>query len=360
MTDLYNINSKIGTLPQLEHELRELNEMGEALSAVVNDDQLNSHWLLGLVAEEIKTKYNNNDTVVVDLIPSLACFVKFQGFFKNAKSEMQRFEREYPVTVAINLDLSGEDMLANINSQASKCSQPGQTQGNKVEDDLKDEGDDERTMGRIQMFVAAASEYLDYFDEAGRLTSVDVSTGHLNEIWPTIKHYVTNTIEAVPERGVGQVLLLGINEGDFTNIDKNRYPYNCIRLEEKLKDHTTVPAASVIEMILMSLKEQAAGSCRTFLVNIAGTKLLELEQVREAAAKTPTFCESSIGQLDLFVFGKRRYSERKKSIVRKEEQDYTVLTTLSNDILMFPSGTDYGLCYAICKLFDDLKNAEAI
>lgn len=63
------------------------------------------------------------------------------------------------------------------------------------------------------------------------------------------------------------------------------------------------------------------------------------------------FLELEMGQLDFFIHGLRRRTERKKSLFRKQAQYFRSITTSENDALIFPQHTDVELCHRIGEEF---------
>lgn len=59
------------------------------------------------------------------------------------------------------------------------------------------------------------------------------------------------------------------------------------------------------------------------------------------------FVDVDIGQLDYFIHGLRRKTQRKKSIFRKKAQFYKAVSTPENETLLFPDDTDTELCRRI-------------
>ena len=68
------------------------------------------------------------------------------------------------------------------------------------------------------------------------------------------------------------------------------------------------------------------------------------------------FYDNHYGQLDYFIHGIKRHTDRKKSLARKQAQTYNALTTSNNEVLIFPAGTEVSLCRQICMTFKQALN----
>ena len=62
------------------------------------------------------------------------------------------------------------------------------------------------------------------------------------------------------------------------------------------------------------------------------------------------FVDVNIGQLDYFMHGLKRRTDRKKSIFRKKAQIYKAVSSTENETLLFPEHIDTEICrrIAIC------------
>lgn len=62
------------------------------------------------------------------------------------------------------------------------------------------------------------------------------------------------------------------------------------------------------------------------------------------------FVDVDVGQLDYFLHGLKRKTDRKKSIFRKKAQLYKSVSSTENETLLFPEHIDTELCrrIAIC------------
>ena len=62
------------------------------------------------------------------------------------------------------------------------------------------------------------------------------------------------------------------------------------------------------------------------------------------------FVDVNIGQLDYFMHGLKRKTDRRKSIFRKKAQIYKAVSSTENETLLFPQHVDTEICrrIAIC------------
>lgn len=71
--------------------------------------------------------------------------------------------------------------------------------------------------------------------------------------------------------------------------------------------------------------------------------------------KNLVFLEDAAGQLDFFIHGIKRKSERKKSFLRKQEQIYNSIATGENEILVFPRSCETSHCRQIGMCYLQVK-----
>lgn len=72
---------------------------------------------------------------------------------------------------------------------------------------------------------------------------------------------------------------------------------------------------------------------------------------------TLMFVDVDIGQLDYYVHGLRRKTNRKKSVFRKKAQFYKAVSTSENETLLFPEETNTELCRRIAICLSERKTS---
>ena len=68
--------------------------------------------------------------------------------------------------------------------------------------------------------------------------------------------------------------------------------------------------------------------------------------------------EVDIGQLDYFMHGLKRKTNRKKSIFRKKAQIYKAVSSTENETLLFPEHVDTEICRRIAICLTDQRTAH--
>ena len=70
------------------------------------------------------------------------------------------------------------------------------------------------------------------------------------------------------------------------------------------------------------------------------------------------FVDVDVGQLDFFMHGLKRRTNRKKSIFRKKQQFYKAVCSTENETLLFPEETNTELCRRIAICLAELRDLK--
>ncbi|XP_057297882.1 uncharacterized protein LOC130628868 [Hydractinia symbiolongicarpus] len=356
LVDMYNFHFVCGEDLILEKLIEKLlpdcEEAGtgttKLLSKKMEEDpsQLTLHWVLELIEEEIEK--HKGDTILVDIVPNLKFLLKVPTFVKNCEEEMEQFENKHPVAFAINLLLDQDHLISNINQThaCTKAPSSGQTENKGSSDEM----DTSRTQRRYNMYNNSVKEFLSYFENDDRLLTVDTSCGKIDVVWDSVRDYVVDSDIAVPVMGLDQVVLFKTSESDFSDVDRERYPMLDVNIKTLVSDSATATPEALLHKLVAHLRVNAIES-KTFVVDITGTSLCLVDKFRETKQPRLMFLELEMGQLDFFIHGLRRRTERKKSLFRKQAQYFRSITTSENDALIFPQHTDVELCHRIGEEF---------
>ena len=71
------------------------------------------------------------------------------------------------------------------------------------------------------------------------------------------------------------------------------------------------------------------------------------------------FVDVDVGQLDYFLHGLKRKTDRKKSMFRKQAQIYKAVCSTENETLLFPEDMDTNICREIALFMAALRNCPA-
>lgn len=312
-----------------------------------NPDFLTLDWVLEILEEEIK-KFPDQP-ILVDLIPNLKFMMRVDQFIKKCDKEMEEFEKKFPCAFALNLTLSKENLLKNIrNSHSPACAKPPSSDPRDASSDQGDEMDTSRTKRRFALYQKSVQDFLNYFSNGDRIVKVDTSAAQVQHIWDAMMDFFAAEMDFSANRVINTVVLFSFDQETYKSIDTNRYPMKEVLLQE-LTSQPQAPAEDVLSVLAKHLDESALQT-RSFLVDVSGTSIDE-EHISEQFKKPQIlFVDVNIGQLDYFMHGLKRKTDRRKSIFRKKAQIYKAVSSTENETLLFPQHVDTEICrrIAIC------------
>lgn len=312
-----------------------------------NPEYLTLDWVLEILLEEIE-KFPNQP-ILVDLIPNLKFMMRVDNFIKKCDIEMKEFEKKYPCAFALNLTLSKENLLKNIkNSHSPACAKPPSKDPKDASSDQGDEMDTSRTKRRFALYESSVQDFLNYFNLEDRIVRVDTSAAQVQHVWDAMMEFFAAEMDFSANKVINTVVVFSFDEKTYQSIDTNRYPMKSVLLHELIKE-PQASAEDVLSALAKHLDESALQS-RSFLVDVSGTSIDE-EHISEQFTKPQIlFVDVNVGQLDYFLHGLKRKTDRKKSIFRKKAQLYKSVSSTENETLLFPDHIDTELCrrIAIC------------
>lgn len=310
-------------------------------------EYLTLDWVMEILLEEIENY--PNQPILVDLIPNLKFMMRVDGFIKTCDKEMKEFEKKFPCAFALNLTLSKENLLKNIkNSHSPACAKPPSKDPRDASSDQGDEMDTSRTKRRFVLYEKSVKDFLHYFSLEDRIVRVDTSAAQVQHVWEAMMDFFAAEMDFSANRVINTLVLFSFDQKTFKSIDTNRYPMKQVLLHELIKQ-PQAPAEDVLSILAKHLDESALQT-RSFLVDVSGTSIDEEHISKEFTKPQILFVDVNIGQLDYFMHGLKRKTERKKSIFRKRAQIYKAVSSTENETLLFPERIDTEVCrrIAIC------------
>lgn len=320
-----------------------------------NPDVLTLDWVLEILEEEIK-KYPDQP-ILVDLIPNLKFMMRVDGFIKKCDKEMEEFEKRFPCAFALNLTLSKENLLKNIkNSHSPACAKPPSSDPRDASSDQGDEMDTSRTKRRFALYERSVRDFLNYFSIGDRIVRFDTSAAQVQHIWDAMMDFFAAEMDFSANRVINTVVLFSFDEETYRSIDTSRYPMKEILLSE-LTEKPQAPAEDVLSVLAKHLDESALQT-RSFLVDVSGTSIDKEHICHQFTRPQILFVDVDIGQLDYFMHGLKRKTNRKKSIFRKKAQIYKAVSSTENETLLFPEHVDTEICRRIAICLADQRTAH--
>lgn len=325
------------------------------LQKLVMEDssQVTLHWVLELIDTEI-SKYPG-EVVIVDMVPNLKFLLRVPELSKECTKEMKAFETKHPIAFAIDLALDRDHLLQNINQTHACTKAPGQNkqQSGGEDKNSSDEMDTSRTQRRFNIYLSSVKEFLMYFSSKNKLLVVDTSCGDVEAVWDSVSEYVVDAKISSPKGGNEQVVLFKFKEDDFSDIDRDRYPMKDLELKNLGVNVNSSPD-EIMKKLGVCLHENVH-LWKTFILDVSGSRLCSSSEMDKVSNAPLMFVDTDFGQLDYYIHGLKRKTERRKSFIRKQDQIYKTLVTSENDIFIFPKSTEVTLCQQISLCFK--KNA---
>jgi len=110
--------------------------------------------------------------------------------------------------------------------------------------------DTSRTQRRFNIYLNSVKEFLAYFKSQNKLLTVDTSCGDIEAVWDSVSDYVVDADISKPRGVVEQVVLFKLNQHDFDEIDRDRYPIKDV----SMSDLAVKPDASPVSLSAKIIK----------------------------------------------------------------------------------------------------------
>ncbi|XP_072014534.1 uncharacterized protein [Amphiura filiformis] len=298
-----------------------------------NPDALTLEWVIQKVAAEIEKDPKQN--YLVDIVPNLRCLLRCQKFIKDPSYEMKEFGKKFPNTFALNLAIPEEKVIKQITAHgpkhADKMKEAGQS----------DEADTSRTQRRNALYQTSVKEFLNFFNEQGRLVTVDVSCGVSDLIWHRVSDFLGSELSFLPKKTINTVILFGFDHDEFSDLDMERYATEKVNLKNLVTDN-----ASCEEMLTALRKhiDSSAPTSESFAVDATD---IDFTKFNLDKTKMTRFEEEGETFLDRYIFvtkEKDKKRGRKSSLYSKV---FKVIATTENEVCLFPPTTDLKVCHHI-------------
>ncbi|KAI0227377.1 hypothetical protein LSAT2_022153 [Lamellibrachia satsuma] len=300
-------------------------------------------WVLIMLERRIEQDIGMDCTYLVDLIPNLKFVLRSKNFVKDCRPAMEKFEQRYPVSFGLNLAIPADKVLetkqlVNVIPETEVLKNTG-GQG------------DEADSGRTKMHECsrdvlprtsrACAAFLSYFEETERLVMVDVSCRRSDFIWQHV-HELLCELKFRPCRCTNSVILFAFEDADAHDIDCEKYHM------EKLDLRSIVPdPMDSVENLLSSLCghiDSSTEASDAFVIFLSGTAITQ-EEISQLGVKPVMFLDVTEGHLEMLLPG----SPLGRTL-QPNTKTYKCVSSLENDVYMFPQHVSSPVCHRIAKL----------
>lgn len=319
--------SKLRNISKVES----INDVKDVLEA--NPDQVTLEWILEIIEKRIDE--DRQAKYLIDFIPNLRYMLKAQFLQENCFGPLRKFEEKYPISFALNLAIPPDKVLGTRHVySATKGLNNLKEMGGKG-----DEADTAKLQRRATLYEQCSKNFLEYFIQTDRLITVDVTCGAAELIWHQV-HQVLCQLDFLPNTTVNTVLLFVFDdEDDMKDQDYQRYLMEKITLQRIVDD----PEASV-ESLLSALLQYINNNSRktdSFVVNTKGTVIAK-NSSKKMGHKEIIFMDICERYLESYLPG-----SPKNFIPHAGSRKYKAISSLENEVCLFPLDTSDDLCMTI-------------
>lgn len=294
-------------------------------------------WVLIMLERHIEQDISMDCTYLVDLIPNLKYVLRSRNFVKDCSLAMEKFEQRYTVSFGLNLAIPADKVLETRQS----VNVVPETEVLKNIGGQGDEADSGRTKRRVATYEQSVRSFLNYFDRTERLVTVDVTCRRSDFIWQHV-HELMCELKFQPCRCTNSVILFAFEDTDAYGINCEKYHMEKLHLRSIVPD----PMDSV-ENLLSSLCghiDSSTEATDAFVVFLSGTAITQ-DGITQLGVKPVMFLDVTEGHLEMLLPGSPI-----GHTLEPNAKTYKCVSSLENDVYMFPQHVSSPVCHRIAKL----------
>lgn len=319
-------------------------ESSKDIQDLLKDDssQVNIRWILSLVENKIEQDPDKESSVyIIDYMPNLKCLLRIESIISECVKALEEFETKYPVSFALNLAIPPDKV---VSQKVPLCSTPG----NKMKETggQSDEADTGRTQKRAAIFETSAKPFLEYFSKSSRLLTIDVTCGNAELMWNQVLEMFSE-LKFSASKIVNPLLLFALDDNDVNRIDTRKYYMDIIQLSSIVSDpHCD---AKKLLVTLFDHINKRAGRADAFVINVSGTSLASLKNLKDINEKPPMFFDVEDGYLENYLPGSPKKGMH--TTLHRHGELYKAVSSIENDVCLFPKHLDSTTCRTIASYF---------
>ncbi|KAI6646168.1 hypothetical protein LOD99_9441 [Oopsacas minuta] len=292
------------------------------------------------------TEDDPNAVVVVDILPSLKFILSNNFMLETCKKDMDSFEFRVKVAFGINLHIEMESLLKNLDFSHNMLMQGGDSQNKGVG---ADEVDTRKAERRYQMHEDSVRPFREYFEEDGRMMTVDCSSGFFEAIWHAIQSTFVKQFNSRCFWPMETVLVFAMEGLDIFN---SKMDMSTMRLV-KIRDLVSEPQGNVEKQIKEIAKyvDSQVERCHYFILDPADTTFGkgnpdDLSSYSEA--KDLVFYEKTEGLNNFTVHLNALVKDTNPS-----KKYFKAVCSLEDESLVFPANSDTEFTHRVCLCLSD-------
>ena len=292
------------------------------------------------------TQEDPNAVVVVDVLPSLKFLLSSRFLLDSCKKDLESFEFRLKIAFAVNFHIEMECLLQNLDFSHSAMMGGGGDTLTKVGADGADTKKAER---RYQMHEDSVRPFREYFEENGRLMTVDCSSGFFEAIWHAVQNTFVVEFSSRCFWPMDTVLVFAMEGLD---VFSNKLDVSTMRLVN-IRDLVSDPKGNVEQQVedIAKYVDSQVERCHYFILDPAGTTFAngnpdDLMSYREA--KDLVFYEKTEGLNNFTV----RLNELVKD-VNCNNKYFKAVCSLEDESLVFPANSNTEFTHRVCLCLSD-------
>lgn len=308
---------------------------------------------------------NRNMKFVIDLIPNLNYLVG-EGieYFTDdtfCRMGLEKFEAKYPVAFALNLtippdkldDLTTMSGLVSSSLRTPKKQDPKakakakekeknrKSSIQKAQSGMADEKNSKRTMKRLRSYKRASKWFLNYFEQTGRLITINIGSGDSNVVTSGV-NFTLGNFGYKKCRSANTVICFAFSDADVEDYNIGKYQLEQIDLKDIAHDPLG-ESGQLINSACRAIDKSADND--GFVLNLAQTTLVDDFSKMEGSTEI-TFLPLDLGILENFLPGYPKSNQRAAG-----QSVYRGVWALDNQTYVFPMELDYTSCLNMAEKF---------
>ena len=302
--------------------------------------------IVGLTAED------PNAVIVIDMLPSLKFILNNDFLINTCKKDLDSFEFRMKIAFAINLHIEMESLLKNLDFSHSMRMQGSNDAGGQNKGMGADGADTRKAERRYQMHEDSVQPFREYFEESGRMMTVDCSSGFFEAIWHSVQSSFVDEFNSRCFWPMDTVLVFAMEGLEVFN---NKLDISTMRLAN-IKDLVSDPAGDVEKQIedIAKYVDSQVERCHYFILDPKGTKFGEGnpdDLPGYSEAKDLVFYEKTEGLNDFTM----HLNELVKD-TNSTNKYFKAVCSLEDESLVFPANTNTEFTHRVCLC---LSNKQA-
>ena len=299
--------------------------------------------IVGILAED------PNAVVVIDILPSLKFILNNSFMLNSCKRDLDSFELRMKIAFGINFHIEMECLLKNLDFSHNMLMQGANDPEAQNKGFGADGADTRKAERRYNMHLESVQPFSEYFEESGRMMTVDCSSGFFEAIWHSVQSAFVDEFGSRCFWPMDTVLVFAMEGLEVFN---NKLDIGSMRLAN-IKDLVSDPGGDVEQQIeeIAKYVDSQVERCHYFILDPKGTKFGDGnpdDLPGYSKAKDLVFYEKTEGLNDFTV--------HLNDLVRDSDSTnkyFKAVCSLEDESLVFPANSNTEFTHRVCLCLSD-------